>query len=59
LKKDSVDENDLKHCILSKVDELIECVERLGKTDLFQITVKYINGELIASTDFIDIKSLG
>lgn len=55
----SVDKNDLKHCIISKVDELVECVQKLGKAELFQITVKYINGELITSTDFVDFKTLG
>lgn len=54
----SVDKNDLRHCIVSKVDELVECVQKLGKTELFQITIKYINGELITSTDFIDLKPL-
>lgn len=58
LEKYSVDKNDLRHCIVSKVDELVECVQRLGKAELFQITVKYINGELITSTDFINQKSL-
>lgn len=57
MEKESLDKNDLKHCIVSKVDELVECVQRLGKTDLFQITVKYINGELITSTDFLDLKT--
>jgi hypothetical protein len=56
LEKYSVDKGDLKHCIVSKVDELVECVQRLGKAELFQITVKYINGELITSTDFVDFK---
>ncbi|KUO71266.1 MAG: hypothetical protein APF77_19680 [Clostridia bacterium BRH_c25] len=59
LEKYSVDKNDLKHCIVSKVDELVECVQKLGKAELFQITVKYINGELITSTDFLDLKTLG
>jgi hypothetical protein len=59
LEKYSVDENDLKHCIVSKVDELVDCVQRLGKAELFQITVKYINGELITSTDFLDFNTLG
>jgi hypothetical protein len=58
LEKYSVDKDDLKHCIISKVDELVECVHRLCKTELFLITVKYINGELITSTDFADIESL-
>lgn len=56
MKKHSVDKNDLKHCI-SKVDELVDCVQKLSKADLFQITVKYINGELITRTDFIDLDS--
>ncbi len=56
LDKFSVDKNDLKHSIVSKVDELVECVQRLGKAELFQITVKYINGELITSTDFVDVR---
>jgi len=56
LDKFSVDKNDLKHSIISKVDELVECVQRLGKAELFQITVKYINGELITSTDFVDVR---
>ncbi|MHB1392511.1 MAG: hypothetical protein ACYCYE_05425 [Clostridia bacterium] len=59
MEKYSVDKNDLKHCIISKVDELVECVQKLGKAELFQITVKYINGELITSTDFVDFKTLG
>lgn len=59
LEKYSVDKSDLKHCIISKVDELVECVQMLGKAELFQITVKYINGELITSTDFMDFKTLG
>ncbi len=57
MEKYSVDKNDLKHCILAKVEELVECVQRLGKTELFQITVKYINGELMTSTDFADLKT--
>ncbi|MGE5632093.1 MAG: hypothetical protein ACM3TR_13490 [Caulobacteraceae bacterium] len=52
------DKDDLKHCIISKVDELIECVQKLGKADVFQITVKYKNGEIVTSTDFPDIDSL-
>lgn len=58
MEKYSVDKEDLKHCIVAKVEELVECVQRLGKTELFQITVKYINGELITSTDFIDVKNM-
>jgi hypothetical protein len=58
LEKYSVDKDDLKHCIVAKVEELVECVQRLGKTELFQITVKYINGELITSTDFLDLKNI-
>lgn len=57
MEKEAFDKGDLKYCIVSKVDELVECVQRLGKTDLFQITVKCINGELITSTDFLDIKT--
>ncbi len=57
LDKFSVDKNDLKHCIISKVDEIVECVQKLGKAELFQITVKYINGELITSTDFVNFKT--
>lgn len=52
LEKYSVDKDDLKYCILSKVDELVECVQRLGKEELFQITIKYDNGELTTITDF-------
>jgi hypothetical protein len=59
LEKYSVDENDLRHCIISKVDEMVECVQKLGKTELFQITVKYNNGELTASTNFMNNKSIG
>ena len=58
MEKYSVDKNDLKHCIVSKVEELLECVQRLGKTELFQITVRYKNGELITSTDFSDLKTM-
>jgi hypothetical protein len=58
LEKYSVDKDDLKHCIVAKVEELVECVQRLGKTELFQITVKYINGELITSTDFLELKNM-
>ena len=54
MEKYSVDKDDLKHCITAKVEEMVECVQKLGKTELFQITVKYINGELITSTDFVE-----
>jgi len=58
LEKYSIDENNLKHCIVSKVEELVECVLRLGKTELFQITVKYNNGELITDTYFMNFKTI-
>ena len=58
LERYSVDKDELKHCIVSKVDELVECVQKLGKAELFQITIKYINGELITSTDFVNLNSL-
>lgn len=51
----SVDKNDLRNSIVSKVDELVECMQRLGKAELFQITVKYINGELLISTEFLNL----
>lgn len=52
------DKDDLKHCIITRVEELIDCVQKLGKADLFQITVKYMNGELITTTDFPEVKSV-
>lgn len=58
MEKYSIDENNLKHCIVSKVEELVECVLRLGKTELFQITVKYNNGELITDTYFMNFKTI-
>ena len=53
-----VEKEGLKGSIISKVDELVDCVQRLGKTDFFQITVKYVNGELITRTDFSDNNSI-
>lgn len=58
MEKYSVDKSDLKYCILDKVEELVECIQKLGKTELFQITVKYINGELITSTDFAETNNI-
>lgn len=45
------DEN-LKHSILSRINELLDCVQTLGKTNFFEITVKHKNGELITETSF-------
>jgi len=56
LEKLVVEQENLKGSILSKVDELVDCIQLLGRADFFQITVKHINGELITKTDFINAK---
>jgi hypothetical protein len=42
----------IKKQIVSKVSELVDCVEKLEKLDYFEITVKHVNGELISKTEF-------
>jgi len=52
-------ENEIfKYSIISKVNELLDCVHKLGKTDSFEIIVKQKNGELITETNFYEIKSI-
>lgn len=51
-----LEDDELKKSVISKVSELIDCVQKLGKSDLFQITVKHVNGELITKTVFLDKK---
>lgn len=46
------EDESLKHSILSKINELLDCVQALEKTDFFEIIVKHKNGELITETSF-------
>jgi len=48
LKEDEI----LRHSILSKINELLDCVQTLGNANFFEITVRHINGELITETNF-------
>lgn len=59
MEKYVIDNDELKSSIVAKVSELIDCVQKLGRSDLFQITVKHINGELITRTVFLDKKIKG
>lgn len=56
MEKYVLEDDELKKSVISKVSELIDCVQKLGKSDLFQITVKHVNGELITKTVFLDKK---
>lgn len=44
----------LRNSILSKINELLDCVQTLGKTNCFEITVKHKNGELVTETNFFE-----
>jgi hypothetical protein len=48
----------LKHMILSKINELLDCVQALEKSDFFEIIVKHKNGELITETSFSENKNI-
>lgn len=50
-----IQENEiLRNSILSKINELLDCVQTLGKSHFFEITIKHRNGELITETNFSD-----
>ena len=34
----------LKERIIEKVGELLDCIEQIGKTDYFEISIKHIMG---------------
>ncbi|MGB7605670.1 MAG: hypothetical protein WBL93_09360 [Lutisporaceae bacterium] len=52
-------DNDIfKYSIISRINELLDCVNKLGKTDSFEIIVKHKNGELITETSFSETKSI-
>lgn len=50
--KPLMEDDVLKNSILSKINELLDCVQTLGKTSFFEITIKHKNGELITETSF-------
>ncbi|MDF2889894.1 MAG: hypothetical protein K0R80_261 [Clostridia bacterium] len=52
MEKPLKEDESLRNSILSKVNELLDCVQTLGKTNFFEITVKHKNGELITETSF-------
>ena len=41
----------LKDLILKKALELVECAEKIGRQDFFEINIKHINGELITKLE--------
>lgn len=47
-----------KYSIITRVNELLDCVNKLGKTNSFEIIVKHKNGELITETSFSETKSI-
>lgn len=52
-------ENEIfKYSIITRVNELLDCVNKLGKTNSFEIIVKHKNGELITETSFSETKSI-
>lgn len=44
----------LKNKIAAKAIEMVECAEKIGKQDFFEINIKHINGELITKMEFSD-----
>lgn len=44
-------EDKLKSLVLKKTLELLECAEKLGRQDFFEISIKHINGELISKLE--------
>lgn len=42
----------LKERIIEKAGEMVDCIERIGKTDYFEINIKHVNGEIISKTEF-------
>jgi hypothetical protein len=45
-------EKRLKERIVERAGELVDCVERIGKTDYFEINIRHVNGEIISKTEF-------
>lgn len=41
----------LKDLVLRKALELVECAEKIGRQDFFEISIKHINGELITKLE--------
>ncbi len=41
----------LKDLVLQKASELVECAEKIGRQDFFEISIKHINGELITKLE--------
>ena len=46
--------NDLKEWIIDKVNEMVDCIEMVGKSDYFELHIKHVNGELICKTEYSD-----
>jgi len=42
----------LKERIIEKAREMVDCIEKIGKTDYFEINIKHVNGEIISKTEF-------
>lgn len=40
-----------KDLVLKKTLELVECAEKIGRQDFFEISIKHINGELITKLE--------
>lgn len=46
------DDRGLKERISEKAGELVDCIEKMGKTDYFEINIRHVNGEIISKTEF-------
>jgi len=40
-----------KDLVIKKTLELVECAEKIGRQDFFEISIKHINGELITKLE--------
>ncbi|HYE10543.1 MAG TPA: hypothetical protein VEF53_10240 [Patescibacteria group bacterium] len=45
-------EKKLKEKIVERAGELVACIEKIGKTDYFEINIRHVNGEIISKTEF-------
>ncbi|HWQ30192.1 MAG TPA: hypothetical protein VN549_04305 [Negativicutes bacterium] len=41
----------LKDMVMKKALELVECAEKIGRQDFFEISIKHVNGELITKLE--------
>jgi hypothetical protein len=46
------DKKQLKRKIVERAGELVDCIEKIGKSDYFEINIRHVNGEIISKTEF-------